>query len=305
MPGLKGQRGFDKSMVSSCAFHSVGELGAVLPGLVYAYRDDGAQDEKTKWKPRRVYCTADANHADPPGIPHVVKYARDRESAAALISEAVSTRLLAAGGLATLDMTLVRASESFAASCNSKSDFPYAILQGDHFGTILREDVEAGPPLAYDDIAEPFEIVRLWVFDTWLCNIDRDTYGNTLLKASKAGKFSIIASDQSDCFCGTGRFCSADFAKTMGKRGPAPAIKLLVSAISNTGGPAGIKKAIATVNVALGSLNQALGCAAEAWWGTAKIDPDEVAKVLIERAAKLEDILKPSQWGVPDGAIIL
>jgi len=57
--------------------------------------------------------------------------------------------------------------------------------------------------------------------------------------------------------------------------------------------------------VALGSLNQALGCAAEAWWGTAKIDPDEVAKVLIERAAKLEDILKPSQWGVPDGAIIL
>jgi hypothetical protein len=276
-----------------------------LPGLVHAFRDDGPQDQKTKWKPRRVYCTADANHADAPGIPHVVKYASNRESAAALISEAVCTRLLSVGGLATLDPTIVRANSTFAASCNAKSDFPYRVLEGDHFGTILREDVEAGPPLEYDDIAEPFEIILLWVFDTWLCNIDREIYGNTLLKAGKAGKFSIIASDQSDCFCGTGSFCSTEFAKAMAKKPAAPPLKLLVTAISNNGGPTAIRRAIARANATVGSVNQALGCAADTWWGLARIDPDEVAKVLVERASNLENILRPSQWGVPDGAIII
>ena len=276
-----------------------------MPGLVYAYRDDGAQDQKTKWKPRRVYCTSNDDHADAPGIPHVVKFAWSRESAAALISEAVCTRLLAIGGLATLDTTTVRASSTFAASCNAKSDFPYPIRAGDHFGTILREDVEAGPPLEYDDIAEPFEVVILWVFDTWLCNIDRNVYGNTLLKAGHAGKFSIVASDQSDCFCGATNFCSAEFAKSMVKRGVAPAIKPLATCISNTGGPVAVKKAIAAVNATVSRVNYALENAADEWWKLAKIDPYEVEKVLIARASKLEEILKPMQWGVPDGAIIL
>ena len=263
------------------------------------------QDQKTKWKPRRVYCTTNANHKDAPGIPYVVKFASDRESAAALISETVCTRLLASGGLTTLDMTIVRANTAFAASCNSKSDFPYPVLKGDHFGTILREDVEACPPLEYDDIVEPFEIVALWAFDTWLCNIDRDTYGNTLLKVGKSGKFSIIASDQSDCFCGTASFCSTEFAMTMAKRGVAPALKQLVTAISNTGGPVAVRKAIAMVNATVGNVNEALGYTVDVWWATAKIDPDDVAKVLVERASRLEDIMKPSQWEVPNGAIII
>ncbi len=41
---------------------------------VHAYRDNGWMSRLTRWKPRRVYCTDDANHRDEPGVEHVVKF---------------------------------------------------------------------------------------------------------------------------------------------------------------------------------------------------------------------------------------
>ena len=77
---------------------------------VYAYRDNGWMSRLTRWKPRRVYCTEDANHRDEPGIEHVVKFRQGKIGAAALISEVVCGGLLAAGGVPALDGRLVSVS---------------------------------------------------------------------------------------------------------------------------------------------------------------------------------------------------
>jgi len=34
--------------------------------------------------------------------------------------------------------------------------------------------MENGPPLRVSDLIEPQELVDLWAFDSWLCNIDRE-----------------------------------------------------------------------------------------------------------------------------------
>lgn len=105
---------------------------------VYAYRDNGWMSRLTRWKPRRVYCTEDANHRDEPGIEHVVKFRQGKIGAAALISEVLCGGLLAAGGVPALDVRLVAVSPQFAASCATKTEIPYVIQAGLHFGTVLR-----------------------------------------------------------------------------------------------------------------------------------------------------------------------
>ena len=114
---------------------------------VYAYRDNGWMSRLTRWKPRRVYCTEDANHRDEPGIEHVVKFRQGKIGAAALISEVVCGGLLAAGGVPAPRRSAGFSEAQFAASCATKTEIPYAIEAGLHFGTVLRTDVENGPPL--------------------------------------------------------------------------------------------------------------------------------------------------------------
>jgi hypothetical protein len=99
---------------------------------VYAYRDNGPMSLLTRWKPRRVYCTGQADHADAPGVEHVVKFRQGKVGTAALISEILGTQLLAAGGVRVLDSRLVLASEAFAESYKGKTDIPYAVEPGLH-----------------------------------------------------------------------------------------------------------------------------------------------------------------------------
>jgi len=65
---------------------------------VYAYRDAGWMSEKTRWKPRRVFCTDLADHSDRPGVEHVVKFRQAAAGAAALVSEVLCTKLLRSVG---------------------------------------------------------------------------------------------------------------------------------------------------------------------------------------------------------------
>lgn len=131
------------------------------------------------WKPRRVFCTEQPDHRDEPGVEYVVKFRQGPVGTAALISEVLCGSLLAAGGIAVLEGVLVAVSGQFAASYATKVEIPFAIDEGLHFGTVLRMDVENGPPLRIDDLAQPRELVDLWAFDSWLCNIDRELDGNT------------------------------------------------------------------------------------------------------------------------------
>jgi hypothetical protein len=267
----------------------------LLP-TVYAYSDYGWMNEKTRWKPRRVFCTIRSDHADKPGDLFVVKFLQEQQGAAALISEVVCTSLFRFAGIPTLEPVIVSASDNFAASYRGKSGLPYTVLKGKHFGTAHRGDVEAGPPLSYDEVAEPVQLIRLWVFDTWVSDIDREIQGNILLALSGSG-FKIIAADQSDCFCGSKNFCSREFTKLMSRAGTASSVRFLPTVIQRNGGPTAIRSAIKEVHDCMKHIATVLALVPSSWWRISRIDPSHVEQALISRAQRLEDILKPSQWG--------
>jgi hypothetical protein len=201
-----------------------------------------------------------------------------------------------------LDPVIVCASEGFASSCNEKSEIPYKVVVGEHFGTVHRGDVEDGPPPDYDDVADPVQLLRLWVFDTWVGDIDRDTNGNVLLAIANSGKFDVIAADQSDCFCGAETFCSGDFEKRMSRYGKAESVGFLARIIFQHGGPSAIRSTIDEVMQCLKHIPEVISSVPKKWWEVSRIDPTTVEEALIRRADRLEDILKPSEWGIPDAS---
>lgn len=269
--------------------------------IVYAYSDYGPMAEMTRWKPRKVFSTVHADHSDRPGDLYVVKFMQGQAGAAALVSEVVCTSLFRLAGLPTLEPVIVRVTESYAASCRRKSEIPYAVVAGEHYGTVHRSDVEDGPPLGYDDLADPIQILWLWVLDTWVNNIDREKNGNILLSVTGSGKFEVIAADQSDCFCGAATFCSPDFSNLMMGKGHAPSIPFWTEVIFKNGKSSAIRAAIERVRRCLSYIPQVIGYVPISWWQVSRIEPKSVEQALISRAGRLEDILKPSQWELPDG----
>jgi hypothetical protein len=271
---------------------------------VYAYRDDGFMANWSKWKPRRVECTNTWDHQNRPGRMFVVKYAREREGCACVISELICTQLLSELGIQTLTPFIVEVSAGFAASCNFKSDFPYKISAGPHFGTLLETDVENGPPLALGNLSRPFDLVLLWVADTWMGNIDRENEGNTLLKPATGGKYQVIAADQSDCFCGTSRFCGANFPEALMNKGTASAPKVLLEAIYSTGRKTGVEDAIDRVRQVKAKIPNILSSVPRVWWKGSRIEPTQLAEALYARSERLTGIINPETWGVPDGLLV-
>ena len=94
---------------------------------VYAYRDAGWMSPKTRWKPRRIFCTECADHSDRPGVEHVVKFRRGPTGTAAVMSEVLCTKLLTVGEVPALDARLVNVAPDFAASYVTKTEIPYTI----------------------------------------------------------------------------------------------------------------------------------------------------------------------------------
>jgi hypothetical protein len=271
---------------------------------VYAYRDAGPMTVATKWKPRRVECTGAPDHSDAPGIMFVVKYASGKEGCACAISELICTQLLGKVGLRTLDPHLVSVSPSFAASCNLKMDLRYAVSPGYHYGTTLKTDVDDGPPLSLGDLFEPNDLVLLWVADTWIGNIDRPVYGNTLLELAGSSSFHLIASDQSDCFGGTGLMCSEGFESGFLKLKKAPGPEVLTAAIFQSGGSLALCGAIAKVQQAAAELDDVISVVPATWWFGSGLGPSLVKKVLLQRLEHLIEILNPGEWEVIDGVVI-
>ena len=83
---------------------------------------------------------------------------------------------------------------------------------------LLSEDDDGflrGCSFRIDDLADPQELVDLWAFGSWLCNIDRELEGNILLALSPDGRFRLVAADQSDCLGGSGRFADGSWITVM------------------------------------------------------------------------------------------
>lgn len=236
-----------------------------------------------------MFCTENSDHRDRPGIAHVAKFAQGSDGAAALISEVICTKLIAAGGLSVLDGRFVLASPAFAAA--------NGIEYGRYYATVRRFDVAAGPPEKLDVLADPREIVDLWALDSWLATTDRNTYGNILLEREDAEHFRVIAADQSDCFGGAGSLASGRWQAVLAKDSPAESVSFLQQAIYQCGRIFALSAAIERVERAAEQLDAAFGLVPQEWWKRAGISrPHEIRDALAARVHRLHDILRVGQW---------
>jgi hypothetical protein len=290
----------DAAVVEVNCFIHIEKSCILMPILprVYAYRDHGSMGP-TRWEPRKTICTSDPGHAEQPGQVYVAKFCQGGSGAAAMISEVVCRRLFEAAGILVLDAVIVDASESFARSWNEMGR-RFRIEPGEYFGTLFLEDVLPGPALEADDLDDLRDIVLIWAMDALVGNLDRNVWGNMLLKPIvRSGKLQLIAADQSDCFCGSGVFADGSWRTRMEQQraiGP----KLLIEAIGATGGQAGILRAIELTAQALNAIGSACEQVPPAWWEKASINPDEIEGVLRNRLRALPNLLDIERWGTFD-----
>ncbi len=170
---------------------------------VYAYRDAGPMGP-TRWAPRRTVCTTTPDHTDLPGELYVAKFCQGAHGAAAMISEVVCRELFRAGGLHVLDAVIVVASPSFAESWNNTNETELPITPGLYFGTVYVPDVWGGSLESLKQAETPSHLSLTWLFDSLVCNIDRNVRGNLILiPKGTPPKLRVLPADNSDCFCGS------------------------------------------------------------------------------------------------------
>lgn len=144
-------------------------------------------------------------------------------------------------------------------------------------------------------LAESQELLDIWAFDSWFCNIDRKTDGNTLLALAAGGKFHLIAADQSDCFGGAGRFADGTWRKVLNEDRPAETLDCLDAAILECG-VQGLHLAIEKTRTAFRSVDAAMDAVPQLWWQLAKIDRRAVRAALDQRMRRMETILNVKHW---------
>lgn len=263
---------------------------------VFAYRDDEAMGP-TRWKPHKVFCTTTAEQTDDPGIAYVVKFCQGRNGAAAMISEVLCAGLYRAGGIETLDPVAVHASPSFAKSWNQSVDVNQAIVPGTYFGTVFRGDVLAGPPSSPQQVDDLGQLFDIWVFDCWVCNLDRCLPGNVLLSLRKSkGTWRIIASDQSDCFCGASVFGSDGWQQRMLGRGRSEGI-FVPECVAHHRGAAGLALRVEKCRQSMATFGAAVDQVPGEWWTNAGIEPEQVEQTLWGRLERLSQVLRVEDYG--------
>ncbi len=277
-----------------------------MPGLqplprVYTYRDDGPiLGNRTRWKPRRVCCTTRQDHTDLPGIDYVVKYRQGTIGTTALISEVVCGTLFQVAGVEVPDAAMVSVSPRLSASYRNQPDVSFPVEPGLHFGAKRLRGVHPGPPTQLDELANPQELVDIWVLDSWVMNTDRGNHGNMLMRPGSKGRWHLIAVDQSDCFGGSGRM--ADGSSSFAAAAPAESCPLLPGAIWLAGGKRAVRKSIDAVRRAVKYVRAAMERVPEEWWEEAHLDSHVLQNGLARRSQCMEDIVRVREWeeGIDD-----
>jgi hypothetical protein len=239
-------------------------------------------------------------------VEYVVKYRRPGSiGAAALISEVVSYALLERLQIRTLSVALVRVSAAFSHNYARRKVVDYEVLEGMHFGTVYRPDLETADPRAWthafwDRLADPAELVALWVADSRLMNLDRTISGNILPEADPRGQVHLIAADQSDCFLGAGALADGScFIRSRG-HGVAPYLPLLEQTFLQLGVEP-LRQMIQRIRGVREALAQAVSLVSEEWWRQASVVPQAVVDCLAERADRIEQIVELEKWeGIAD-----
>lgn len=267
---------------------------------VYAYIDKHPVIKAiTRWQPRRVSCRTKPDTTKEKGKEYVLKYRRGTAaSAAANISELLTFLLMRELKLRTLQAVFVEVSPKLALSYNRQANLSYTIDAGLHFGTVYEGDTDPGPPTEWEQMADPQQLIEMWVADCWLMNIDRAVEGNIRLAVNEQGMFDLIAADNSDCFLGAARLADGSCFQECNKQGAVSYDELhnfVQRAICEAGCQRlnGMIKRIQQVAVLL---PQAVELVPTVWWLQAGVNPDSVVRCLKERADGLRTLINVSHW---------
>jgi hypothetical protein len=190
-----------------------------------------------------------------------------------------------------------------AASAESCPAMPLrlgTIPTGLHFGTIYRDDVMPADPTTWeptfwDQLADPKELIAIWVADCWFMNLDREVYGNLLLDPGPRGKWHLITADQSDCFLGAGAFADQSCFSRSRQHGPAPHLTFLERTVLAFG-VSPIEKMVRRIQQAASSVSQVVARVPEAWWRQAGVSPKDVIDCLTERGNRIRAIVQMDYW---------
>jgi hypothetical protein len=142
-------------------------------------------------------------------------------------------------------------------------------------------------------MADPQELIAIWVADCWLMNLDREVEGNTRLIASADGKFHLLAADQSDCFLGSCSVADGSFLPRSKNQGAVafPDKQNFVDRAVLEFGCNRLHATLDAISQVKGHLAGVMGLVPAAWWSQAGIAPDTIIQCLVERANRMRAIV--------------
>ena len=228
------------------------------------------------------------------------KLARDRQSGAVSIAEAVSHALLLANGFRMPEPFCVVVGEQFARDLTAQYGFEDPIRPGRHWGTRLMrygvQEVEFTADLV-GALADPPALFRLYLADIVLGNPDRRTHGNVLLarSASHSGKFDLIPIDQSDAFLHPSTMIDPKRLRARRDEAGAKPLDGMESVLLDLG-PSLVETCFAEARALKDHIGDLLDACHYEWLDRAAVDPATLGGFLDHRVDTLESLAQKDHW---------
>ena len=267
----------------------------MAPPDVEAVRAVSERPMKTRWKPVDLVCRHGKEE-----VTVRTKLARDEESTAVSVAEAVSHALLLGNGFRMAEPFCVVVGEQFARDLSAQYGFAAPVRSGRHWGTRLMrhgvQEVEFTAELV-DDLADPPALFRLYLADVVLGNPDRQTHGNVLLAHSTSDprKFDLIPIDQSDAFLHPSTMIDPHRLRgSFNDSGAKPLDGM--ERVLLEGGPSLVETCFADAKALGDRLGGFLDACPGEWLDRASVDPAVLEGFLEHRVETLETLAQKDHW---------
>ena len=250
---------------------------------------------KTRWKPVDLVCRRDDEE-----FTVRTKLARDAESTAVCIAEAVSHAFLLASGFRMADAFCVVIGEEFARDLTAQYEFAKPVRPGRHWGTRLMrrgvQEVEFNADLV-DELTDPPDLFRLYLADVILGNPDRRTHGNVLLagNAEGSGGFDLIPIDQSDAFCHPSAMIDPQNLRVRFDDMRAEMLEGTERVLLE-GGTSLVETCFARASTPEVDMTEFLTACHDEWFDRAGVDPSLLEEFLVHRRRKLDVLARKDHW---------
>jgi len=246
--------------------------------------------ERTRWTPVLMECYQQGAPGNTSAL-YVAKLRRQEplaESTAACVSEVVCGALLCASSVRCAEPALVQVSEDLAGGLTEIAG--YEVVPGLHFGSLYVHVAATTVPQGVD-LVNPEDLVAIWYFDNWVCNMDRAVEGNVLYAAE--GGWRVVAIDHSDCFGGSSVLSREPLDRNVQQRSRPVSMPRdfanLVAPIAYQGlRQIGRSKLHAT----RACIDDIVAQVPREWWSEIRNGPDDIVQFLEQRWQRVDAILE-------------